>query len=280
MNSEIFDLQTSMKKYYFIFRQWLKRDLQSRYRGSLLGLAWPVLHPLIQTAVFTLVLHHYMKIRWLPPEAHDGFRSSSLSFGEAGIYAFNVLCGLSVFNFFSELMGKSPSLILAQPNLVTKVKFPLYILPLTTVGSAMIIMISSILIMMLISIFAGGWPAQILWIPIWLAPILIYGIAISISLSALGVFVRDIAQIMPSIVSLLFFITPIFYPTDTIPEDLRFLANLNPIAWGVDSLRGLILSNHRLDWGLWSLHLLASIICGGVAIFLFSRLRKGFADVV
>lgn len=269
-----------MKNYYFLFFQWLKRDFDGRYRGSLLGLAWPALQPLIQTAVFTLVLHHFMKIRWLSGGGAHHFADGSLLLNETALYAFNVLCGLAVFNYFSEILNKSPAAVLAQPNLITKVRFPLLVLPLTTVGAALIVLATSVALLTLVMLMLGMHATQVLWLPLWFLPVLIYGMVAAITLSAFGVFLRDIAQVIPSVVSLLFFITPIFYPTETIPSDLRFLAELNPIAWSIDSLRLIVLGNQALNLGDWVTHLGASTLLCMSALTVFSRLQKGFADVV
>jgi len=122
-----------MNRWLFLFVQWFKRDLAGRYRGSWLGLLWPVVQPAAQIAVFTLILHGFMQVRW--PVSGEALGQGP---SDAWLYALNVLAGLTVFNFFAEVLGRAPSAILSQPNLVTKVRFPLLLLPAVTVGVALV----------------------------------------------------------------------------------------------------------------------------------------------
>jgi lipopolysaccharide transport system permease protein len=263
-----------MSRWYFIFVQWFKRDLEGRYRGSWLGLLWPLLQPLSQIAVFTLILHGFMQIRW--PSAVGAGAGS----GGAWAYALNVLAGLTVFNFFAEVLSRAPSAVLSQPNLVTKVKFPLMLLPAVTVGAALVHVGVGAVVLLLAASVAGTLSPQIAWLPLWLMPVVLYGMSLALLLASLGMYVRDIGQAMPAVTGLLMFLTPIFYPLSAIPANMRVLFELNPVAWAAESLRGLLLDARPLDLTAWMLHFAVSAAAAALAAWIFWRLKEGFADVL
>ena len=259
-----------MFKHQYLYWQWLKRDVAGRYRGSVLGLLWPILQPLIQIVVFTLIFYEFMQLRW------PGVGSS----GNALDYGLNVFAGLAVFNYFSEILGRSPMAILSQPNLVTKVRFPLVLLPTVTVGAALVhIVVGAVSLIVLAAIFRQ-WSWVMLWLPVFMLPLILYGLALALLLASLGVYLRDIGQIMPAITSLLMFLTPIFYPTSAIPVYLKPWFELNPIGWGAQALRSLLLEASLPSLTALCLHGAVSIALLLLARYIFARLEKGFADVL
>ena len=259
-----------MFKHHYLYWQWLRRDVAGRYRGSILGLMWPILQPLTQIAVFTLIFFEFMQMRW--PTA--GGSSNALDYG------LNVFAGLAVFNYFSEVLGRAPGAVLSQPNLVTKVRFPLAILPAVTVGGALVhILVGSVSLALLAAVFRDvSW--VMLWLPAFLLPLLFYGMALSLLLAGLGVYLRDIGQIMPALTSLLMFLTPIFYPATAVPHYLKFWFELNPIGWGAQALRSLLLEASLPSLNMLWLHGATSIVLWFLARAAFTRLEKGFADVL
>jgi len=267
-----------MSRWAFLYGQWLKREVAGRYRGSLLGLAWPLAQPLAQIAVFTLIFHGFMQVRW--PAAGAATAPAGPAGGAAVAYALTVLAGLVVFNFFSEVLGRAPAAVLSQPSLVTKVRFPLPLLPAVTVGAALVHIAVGAVVLLAASALGGTLTPQVLWLPVWLVPVLLYGLVLALLLACLGVYVRDIGQVMPAFTSLLMFLTPIFYPLAAVPESLRGLFELNPVAWAAESLRGMLLEGRALELGHWGLHLMVSGLAAGLAFKVFRRLEGGFADVL
>ena len=259
-----------MNNYKYLYLQWFKRDVAGRYRGSFLGLLWPLLQPTVQILVFTLIFYKFMSLRWPVTEGE----SSALDYG------LNVFAGLAVFNFFSEVLGRSPTAILSQPNLVTKVRFPLFILPAVTVGGALIHIAVGSLVLIVVSAICKQLSWTVAWLPIILIPLISYAVALSLLLASLGVYLRDIAQIMPSITSVLMFMTPIFYPSSSIPLALRPLFEINPIAWGAESIRGILLYAVPPDLAAMGWHTLAAFSLLAVAVVTFKYLEKGFSDVL
>ena len=267
-----------MKRWAFLFFQWFKRDLSGRYRSTWLGWAWPVLQPLSQIAVFTLILHGFMQVRW--PAAGAALVGNTSEQPAALSYALNVLAGLTVFNFFAEVLGRSPTAVLSQPNLVTKVRFPLPLLPAVTVGVALVHVGIGVAVLLVAAALTGTWSMQLAWLPVWLVPVVLYGVALAWLLASLGVYVRDIGQAMPAVISLLMFLTPIFYPLSAVPERIRHWFELNPVAWASESLRGLLLEARPMDLTEWSLHLGLSLLLTFMAAWLFRSLESGFGDVL
>ena len=281
-----------MTRWWFLFLQWLKRDLAGRYRGSLLGMLWPVAQPLAQIAVFTLIFHGFMQVSWpvggasgavatgvAQAQAAQGAAATGAPSG-AWAYALNVFAGLAVFNFFAEVLGRAPTAVLGQPNLVTKVRFPLLLLPAVTVGAALVHVGVGAVLLGAATLLTGTLTPQVAWLPLWLAPVLLYGASLALLLASLGVYVRDIGQMMSALTSLLMFLTPIFYPLSAVPPSLRGLFELNPVAWAADSLRGLLLEGRALELSPWAVHLGVSAAAALAAAWVFRRLQGGFADVL
>jgi lipopolysaccharide transport system permease protein len=281
-----------MTRWWFLFVQWLKRDLAGRYRGSWLGMLWPLAQPMAQIAVFTLIFHGFMKVQWPvgPASGITGAVAAGVASAAAApaagamsgawAYALNVFAGLAVFNFFAEVLGRAPTAILAQPNLVTKVRFPLLLLPAVTVGAALVHVAVGAVLLLAATVATGTLTAQVAWLPLWLAPVLLYGACLALLLASLGVYVRDIGQMMAALTSLLMFLTPIFYPMAAVPASLQGLFELNPVAWAADSLRGLLLEGRALELAPWSVHLAVSAVAALAAGWIFRRLQGGFADVL
>jgi lipopolysaccharide transport system permease protein len=121
---------------------------------------------------------------------------------------------------------------------------------------------------------------QALAVPVVLLPLFLYGLAAAVLLSSLGVYVRDIGQVMPALSSLLMFLTPIFYPLSAVPASLRAGFAMNPIAWGAETLRALLLSGQWPPMASWGLHLAISVALLALCFFIFVRIQKGFADVL
>jgi lipopolysaccharide transport system permease protein len=234
---------------------------------------------LLQIVVFTLIFHEFMQVRWptLTP-------SVAPSDNGALLYGLNVFAGLAVFNFMAEILGRAPVAVLSQPNLVTKVRFPLLLLPAVSAGGALLHVVVGTITIALLGTALGQAPLftliQALAVPVVLLPLFLYGLAAAVLLSSLGVYVRDIGQVMPALSSLLMFLTPIFYPLSAVPASLRAVFAMNPIAWGAETLRALLLAGQWPVLSIWGLHLAISGALLVLSFFIFVRIQKGFADVL
>jgi lipopolysaccharide transport system permease protein len=254
-----------------LIRQFIKREVRSRYQGSFLGVLWSFITPLLMLTVYTFVFSIIFKARW-------GNQLSDS--GQAG-FALTLFTGLIAFAVFSECMNRAPGLIISSPNYVKKVVFPLEILPVSVLGSALVNSLFSLAILLAANLIVHGvihW--TIIFLPLMYLPLALLCLGLGWFLASLGVFVRDIGQFIGVVVQILFFMTPIFYPISAIPEGLRFILYLNPLTFIVNHFRRVILWGQMPDW---SEFLVITILTGVVCILgyiWFMKSKKTFADVV
>lgn len=251
--------------------QFTRREVQSRYRGSYLGIVWSFVTPLLMLTVYTFVFSVIFKARW-------GAQISDES--QAG-FAMTLFTGLIAFNVFSETITRAPVLIVGNSNYVKKVVFPLEILPVTVLGSAVINSLFSLVILVLALLVAlGRLPWTLALLPLMYLPLLLLALGLAWFLASLGVFIRDIGQLIGVVVQILFFMTPIFYPISAIPERVQFILYLNPLTFIVNHFRRVILWGQLPDW---SEFLVVTALTFGVCLLgyvWFMKSKKTFADVV
>lgn len=245
------------------------REVTQRFQGSVLGVAWMLLTPLLTAAVFTFVFAGVFQTRW------GGNQTGPFDF------AILLLVGMAVHGVFAEAVGRAPTLILGQASYVTKVIFPIEILPLVAVLTALVNAVITVGIVVVGQLLLNGvlnWTA-LLW-PLVIAPYLIFVMALVLLFAACGVFLRDLSQIVTLLVTVTLFLTPIFYPLAAVPGAFRTLMRLNPLTSIVEQSRTVIVFGGPPDFvslGLYTACALASL---AFAFWLFQRLRPGFADVL
>lgn len=273
-------LKSSLFSYLWPWRhagliaQFASREVQARYRQSWLGTLWALLTPLLMLAVFTFVLRFVFKLRWAGEASGVGDESDLL-------YALRVYAGLAVFYFFSECVSRAPRLILDQPHLVKKVIFPLEILPWVSTLASFVQLGVGMLVLLGLSAWAqGGLPLTVVALPlVWLG-LLPLCVGLGWLLAALGTFVRDVVQVVGLVLSLLMFLSPVFFPLEALPQAAMPWALLNPLAIPITLTREVVLEGLWPRWELWLLHVLASLCLAMLSALFFSRARRGFADVV
>jgi lipopolysaccharide transport system permease protein len=196
-------------------------------------------------------------------------------------FALLLFTGLILFNLFSECLSRSPGLVLANVNYVKKVIFPLEILPLVSLGSALFHAGISFLVLftfMLVIDHSIHW--TLIFLPIILLPLLLLILGLSWMLASIGVYVRDIGQFIGLILTMLLFMSPIFYPASALPESVRDYLFLNPLTFVIEQARAVTLYGQLPDWiGLVVYYMLASIVAWA-GLMWFMKTRKGFADVL
>jgi len=245
------------------------RDVVGRYRGSMLGLMWSFLTPLLMLFIFTFFFSIIFNARW------GGVEESRASF------AVLLFAGLIVHGLFAEVLTRAPNAIQANPNFVKKIVFPLEVLPVVTLLSAVIHGMISLAILIAAILFSQQHiPVTAFWLPVVLTPFFLLSAGVAWALAAAGVYLRDISQVTGLLVTALLFLSPIFFPLSTLPEWLRFWVLLNPLTLIVEQLRAVLIMGVSPD----AAGLLIYFICSGVAAFLgyrfFQSTRKGFANVL
>lgn len=249
-----------------------KREALGRYKGSLLGIAWSFLHPLLMLAVYTFVFSTVFKARWT-----DGAASS----GTTLEYTLHLFAGILIYTLFAECVTRAPALVLSNVNYVKKVAFPLEVLPWVTFCAAMFHFVVGLSIWLIFhAAFFGAPPVTALLLPVVLAPLILFILGLCWLLAALGVYLRDVGQIVGILTSALIFLSPIFYPLTALPEALRPYLYLNPLTPAVEQARAVLILGQLPDPRMFGVFLGVSVIIAALGFAFFQKTRKGFADVL
>jgi lipopolysaccharide transport system permease protein len=246
-----------------------RRDILARYRGSFGDVFWTVLNPLLLMTTYFFVFGIVLRTRFGADQSRTGF-------------ALYFLAGMLPWLAFSEPVGRAASVILEHRNFVKKLVFPLDTLPVNQVVSGLVtelfgagVFVAGLLII------RHSLPAAVLWLPVLLIPQLLFTLGVCWFLAALGVYMRDLGQIMALVLTLWFFITPICYPESTnLSPAIEAVMRQNPLYMLVRGYRAVFLEGHAPE-------LLPMVKLWGIALALFFlghvwfyRLRKSFADVI
>ncbi|MGZ8187227.1 MAG: ABC transporter permease [Methylosarcina sp.] len=247
----------------------IKREVVGRYRGSIMGILWSFLNPVFMLAVYTFVFSVVFKARW---------NSGSESKTEFAVVLF---AGLMVFNLFAECINRAPSLIQSNVNYVKKVIFPLEVLPWVAMGSSMFHSFVSLAVWFVFYLIYVGSPhINALFFPLVIIPLVLFTMGLSWLLASLGVYLRDIAQMIGMLTTTLLFLSPIFYPVSALPIEYQPLLLLNPLTPVIEQARDVLIWNKVPDWHFYTLYLLASGLIAWLGFAWFQKTRKGFADVL
>jgi len=250
--------------------QFSLREVEVRHKGSHLGLIWSFLNPLLMLGLYVFVFGYIFKGSFgvLPNETRVDF-------------ALGVFVGLSLFQFLAEVIAISPNLVVAQPNFVKKVVFPLEILPSASIIAAAFHLLVSISLALLgIALFAGGLTVGVLWLPVILLPVILLALGVAWILAALGVFLRDLNQLTSFLNLALMYSSAIFYPTHKIPAAAWQILRFNPLLLAIEQSRNALLWNLPVNLQ----HLAYLYLVGFGTCYLgqlvFRRLKPAFADVL
>lgn len=259
-----------INSFFDLVWQLTRREIIGRYRGSFLGIGWSFANPLLMLALYTFVFSGIFKTKW--PGAHSG---SDLMF------AINLFTGLIVINMLAEVAGRATTVIISNSNYVKRVIFPLEALSFVNVISATFHAAVSIVLLLVFKLFAtGSLSLSIIAIPILWIPLLIFSIGLSLLLSALGVFIRDTAMFVNIGVSLMLFLSPVFFPASAYPEQWRPLLNMNPLVGMIEQMRAISILG---EWPSFSM-LIAPTIFSMMFTYCswrcFKKARRAFADVL
>lgn len=252
-----------------LIAQMTRREVIGRYKGSVLGLLWSFLNPVFMLVVYTFVFSVVFKARW------GGADESRTQF------AVVLFAGLIVHGLFAEVVNRAPNLILGNVNYVKKVVFPLEILPVVAMGSALFhALVSLIVLIVAFFIFNGYVPWTVIFIPAVLLPLVIGTLGLAWILASLGVFARDVGQLMGTITTVLLFLSPIFFPISALPEFLQPWMLLNPLTFIIEQARDVLIWERLPDWRGLSLYFAGALFVAWFGYFWFQKTRKGFADVL
>ncbi|CAH2792304.1 MAG: O-antigen export system permease protein RfbD [uncultured Caballeronia sp.] len=259
----------STVKHRHLIRQMVIRDVVARYRGSALGIIWSFFIPMLMLAIYTFVFSFVFKARW---------RAGSDSKTE---FALVLFAGLMLFNMFADCVNRAPLQIVSNVNYVKKVVFPLEILSIVAVASSMFQMLISLVVWLAFYVAVLGVPPMTaLLLPCIIVPLTLLTIGVTWILAALGVYLRDVAQITGVLTTMLMFTTPIFFPSSSVPQELQFLFVINPLATVVEQARDVLIWGKVPDLATFGVMLSISGLIAWLGFALFQKTRGGFSDVL
>ena len=259
----------SLRYYAWLALQLATRDIAVRYRGTSLGWLWALFTPLLMLGVYTFAFKYIFKVRW------PGVGDSPVDF------ALQLFAGLLIFQAAAECWSRSSRIIVEHAHLVKKVVFPLALLPWAPVINALFHAGVSMLLLLVVACLWGIKP-HLQWalLPLVLLPFGLLLWAISLLLATLGVFMRDLTQVVVLIVGLLQFLTPIFFPVSALPPVFQQVIQWNPLTVLIEQVRALVFDAQWPSLQLWAQSLSINLVLAVIAYALFRRVRKGFADVI
>lgn len=247
----------------------IKREIKGRYHGSLGGIFWSLLTPLLMLLVYTLVFGVIFKSRFII----DGNLEANFSL--------SIFIALITFTVFAECLSRSPTLITSHVNYVKKVVFPLELLPFIPLGASCFNALVSLCVWIGFYIFLLGLPSlTIFLLPVLLMPLIFLSLGTLWLFSSLGLYLRDIGQVISLLTTALMFLSAIFYPLSSIPEPYQVIIVLNPLALLIDQIRSLLIFGMVPNLMAFGTLFCVSFGYAWLGFFCFQRLRKGFIDVI
>lgn len=245
------------------------REIAGRYRGSAGGLLWSLVTPILMLSVYTAVFSGIFQARWSQET------SSPLD------YALQLFAGLIVHGLAAECLNRSPALIVSNVSYVKRVVFPLYLLPVVNMIAAVFHFAISLAVLLLFNAAVHGtihWTT--LWLPVVILPYVILLLGVGWLLAALGVYLRDISQVMGLATMILMFLSPVFYPASALPERFRPIFQWNPLTIIIEESRNVILNGVSPDFSALAAYFGVAVLVSIGGYYSFMKMQKGFADVL
>ncbi len=238
------------------------RDIKVRYKQTVIGAAWSVIRPLLTTIIFTIIFSRVAKLH-----------------APAGIpYAIMVFAGMLPWQFFANALGEASNSLVGNANLISKVYFPRLIIPASSIITSLVDFAISFLLMILMMIFYQYVPdIKILLLPLFIVLALLAALGIGLYMTALNVKYRDFRYIIPFMVQIGLYVTPVGFSSNVIPDKWRLLYSLNPMVGIVDGFRWSILGE-PIHWTSFAISVTVILIFLYVGIAYFRKTEKSFAD--
>lgn len=246
------------------------RDVTSRYKGSVLGLAWSFFYPVLLLVVYTFVFTVVFKARW----GVDADQSK-------GAFALQLFAGIIVHGVLAEILNRAPVIVLQHTSYVKRVVFPLEVLPLIPLGSSIFNAGVSLIALVIAQVLLTGVISPLLWLaPVVLLPLTVFTMGVGWMLASLGVYLRDISHTMGLLATILLFLSPIFYPLSALPEKYHPIILLNPLTFILEQFRAVVIEGTWPNWTGLSIYTVLAVLVAWAGFAWFQKTRKGFADVL
>lgn len=240
----------------------VKKDIRGKYKGSFLGVLWSFINPLLSVLVYAIVFSKIMRFN-------------------IDNYLIYLITGVLPWTFFTTSINTGMNAILFNANIIKKVYFPRIILPISSVTSCLVNFLISCIVIVIFVLFSGiGLTLNILWLPVIVLIQYFFCLGLVFILSAIEVFVRDMEHIVTFILSMAFYMTPILYKPEQVPENLRFILDLNPMTHIINSYRDIFYFGTSPELVKLFVVFLVSIFILLISYHIFERLQRGFAEEV
>lgn len=249
-----------------LFWSFITQEIKGRYVGSILGLVWSLLLPIANMLIYIFVFTMIFKIQLRPGYGTQNF-------------VLYLLSGLLPWMMFAEAIGISPGIFISRANLITKVAFPVELLPLS--GVVVVFFINSIGLLLFLCFLGMKGHASFYWLllPAVVGVHMLFTLGLVVLIASLSVFIRDIHQMIGVVLSLWMYLTPILYPISMVPQQLQWMLYLNPLCLYIELYHQVLLCN-TISWEmLLGCSALALVFFMAGAGF-FSKSRNAFADVL
>ena len=252
-----------MWHYRELLRFLVVRDIKVRYKQTVLGGLWAVLQPFMSMVVFTIFFGHLAKV------PSDGLP-----------YPIFVYTALLPWQFFSGGISSSGNSLVANSHLISKVYFPRMIIPAASLGAGFLDFLIAFVLLMVMMVYYGVFPgAALLLFPFLMILVALAALGVGMILAALNVSYRDFRYVIPFLVQFWLFATPVIYPASMVPEQWRWLINLNPMAGLITGIRSALL-NLPVSWtDIW-ISSTISLLLFVTGIFFFKKMERRFADII
>jgi lipopolysaccharide transport system permease protein len=252
----------------------IKRDVLGRYRGSAMGILWSFVVPLMMLGIYTFVFGEIFQARWTSHPREQG-ADGTLDF------ALLLFIGLMNHGFLAETLTRSASIILGHVNYVKRVVFPIELLPVMVVMSALFHLLINLLVFIVFYLAVKGTiQPTILCLPLIVLPFIILTQGLCWLVAGAGVYYRDVVQIMNLSVTVLLFMSPVLYPATMLPEKLLPLFKLNPLTFVIEQSRDAIYYGIAPDWSGLAIYSVVALVVAILGHRAFMAMRNGFADVL
>ncbi|MBI2817105.1 MAG: ABC transporter permease [Acidobacteria bacterium] len=257
----------TVARHYSLILSMVRREILGRYRGSMGGALWTLMHPLLLMIAYYFVFAVVLRVRFAPGQGRGGF-------------IFYFLCGMLPWLAISEALGRAPGVVLEHSGFVKRVVFPLEILPLNLTVMGLATEVFALLIFLPAVALGPGihWTAG--YFPLILIPQLLFTAGLCWFLAALGVFLRDTGQVIGFLLTIWFFVTPICYPASALPQESLWLFRINPVYTIVAAYRAVFLEGAAPDWAPLAKLWVVSLLIFWAGHTWFFKAKKSFADLI
>ncbi|MGM7423900.1 ABC transporter permease [Cellulosimicrobium sp. ES-005] len=240
------------------------RDVIVRYRQTIFGITWVIAQPLVSAGIFTIVFGEI----------------AGLSTGNVPTFLFT-LAGMLAWNLFNGALGRASGSMVGNQSLVQKVFFPRLLVPISSLASVVLDFLVALALAVVLLFVYGinpGW--AVLLLPVWVLLILLIGTGLGLAAAAYMVKYRDVGYVLPWLVQILLYASPVAYALSSVPENLRWLFDLNPVTWFLEGFRWSLLgTDFPPTWQVVALVVAAPLIfLAGTLVF--QKNEREFADFI